>query len=170
MWCKRCGYVLGVKNTHRVRNTGCLLGSAVVPGAYIFGKVEGYYCPKCGARVHPAWMTSEVDRIDTQSRIGGSPQDETAPLDSEKDEAYWDDYVERVTGKRPQHVTMTTSDGKWITHDDGETYTRTAQAPLSLVPAPPPVGPPRRRHRFGVSALFAQKDPRDAPPPAPPAP
>jgi hypothetical protein len=68
MWCKLDGPVLGVKNTHRARNTGCLLGSLVVPGAFIFGKVEGYYCPKCGAKVQPAWTVSEVDRIDSAPR------------------------------------------------------------------------------------------------------
>jgi hypothetical protein len=38
MWCRVCGPVLGVKNTHRVRNTAAL----VLPGALLFGKVEGY--------------------------------------------------------------------------------------------------------------------------------
>jgi hypothetical protein len=53
MWCKVCGPVLGVKNTHRIRNASSLL---LPLGPLLFSKVEGYYCPKCGARVHPAWM------------------------------------------------------------------------------------------------------------------
>ena len=32
MWCERCGPVMGVKNTHKVRNTGSLLGELLLPG------------------------------------------------------------------------------------------------------------------------------------------
>ena len=58
MWCEVDGPVLGVKNTHRIRNTGALAGSIVVPGAFLFGKVEAYYCPNCGLKVSPAWQRS----------------------------------------------------------------------------------------------------------------
>jgi hypothetical protein len=122
MWCKRCGPVLGVKNTHRVRNTG-----AVLSGAFIFGKVEGYYCPNCGAKVHPAWMNR------------GSATAVAEPTEP-RDEAYWEAYVARVTGKpAPQHVTRVTPDGKWISFDDGEHFANTADLPPP--PAPPPQQP-----------------------------
>ena len=77
---------------HGVRNTGCLLGSLVIPGAFIFGKIEGYYCPKCGAKVRPAWTVSEVDRVDTNCQSDATPE-------SEKDEAYWAEYVARLRRK-----------------------------------------------------------------------
>jgi Short C-terminal domain len=54
MWCKRDGPVLAVKNTHKVRNTGCGCASLVFPFAFLLGKHEGYYCPKCGALVQSA--------------------------------------------------------------------------------------------------------------------
>jgi hypothetical protein len=82
MWCQRCGPVLGVKNTHRVRNTG-----AILSGAFLLGKVEAYYCPKCGDKVRPAWMGR-----------GSIPEPE--PIEP-RDEAYWEAYVARVTGKPP---------------------------------------------------------------------
>lgn len=83
MWCERDGNVLGIKNTHRVRNTGALLGSVALPGAFLLGKVEGYYCPKCGAKVHPI-----RDRHDPIGQESIEPHDE----------AYWIDYVARVSG------------------------------------------------------------------------
>ena len=53
-----------------------------------------------------------------------------------RDEAYWEAYVARVTGKpAPRHVTRVTPDGKWITFDDGEHFTSTANLP-------PPAAPP----------------------------
>jgi hypothetical protein len=121
MWCKRCGPVLGVKNTHRVRNTG-----AVLSGAFIFGKVESYYCPTCGAKVRPAWMPR------------GAATAVPEPIEP-RDEAYWEAYVARVTGPAPQHVTRVTPDGKWITFDNGEHFTSTANLP------PPPAAPPEQR-------------------------
>ncbi|HLY84301.1 MAG TPA: hypothetical protein VKQ71_15040 [Acidimicrobiales bacterium] len=72
MWCKRDGPVLGVKNTHRIRNTGALVGSVALPGAFIFGKVEGYYCPKCGEKVRPAWTV-------TDKHVEGEPAEPVAP-------------------------------------------------------------------------------------------
>ena len=55
MWCGRCGSVMGVKNTHKVRNTGSVLGEFLLPGASLLGsKIEGYVCPNCGGRVHRA--------------------------------------------------------------------------------------------------------------------
>jgi DNA-directed RNA polymerase subunit RPC12/RpoP len=55
MWCARCGPVMGVKNTHKVRNSGSVIGELLLPGASLLGsKVEGYVCPNCGGRVHRA--------------------------------------------------------------------------------------------------------------------
>jgi len=155
MWCKRCGPVLGVKNTHRVRNTG-----AILSGAFLFGKVEGYYCPTCGAKVHPAWMRKdampdfgEVNRIDRQNQLRKATAEPIEP----HDEAYWEAYVARVTGKRvPQHVTRVTPDGKWISFDDGEHFASTANLP------PPPAPPPEQPDEPETTGLPADSGIADA--------
>ncbi|MDQ6848154.1 MAG: hypothetical protein M3019_11345 [Candidatus Dormibacteraeota bacterium] len=70
MWCKRCGPVLGVKNTHRIRNAGAVLAG---PVGIFFSKVEDYFCSQCGAKVRPAWMMAGADSPT------GAPVDETPP-------------------------------------------------------------------------------------------
>ena len=138
MWCQRCGPVLGVKNTHRVRNTGAIFGELLLPGAALLGsKVESYYCPNCGATVRPAWM-----------HRGAAPA-VAEPIEP-RDEAYWEAYVARVTGKpAPRHVTRVTPDGKWITFDDGDTslaqricLRRQRHHPSSLASRDRPAFPP----------------------------
>jgi hypothetical protein len=105
MWCKRCGPVLGVKNTHRVRNTAAL----VLPGALLFGKVEGYYCPKCGGKVRPAW------------RMAGAGA--TARLNDGRSNTPPDDAPPEA---------MVTPYHRFISFDGGEHYMSTAKSP------PPP--------------------------------
>jgi len=53
MWCETCDRrVMGVKNTHRLRNTLSLGTSVATAGVSLFGsKVEGYVCPTCGNKV-----------------------------------------------------------------------------------------------------------------------
>lgn len=55
MWCSHCNRpVLGVKTTHRVRNAASIGGAMATGGLSLLGtRVEGYYCPSCGGRVHP---------------------------------------------------------------------------------------------------------------------
>jgi hypothetical protein len=145
MLCKRCGPVLGVKNTHRVRNTGAIFGELLLPGAALLGsKVESYSCPNCGATVRPAWM-----------HRGAAPA-VAEPIEP-RDEAYWEAYVARVTGKpAPRHVTRVTPDGKWITFDDGEHFASTANQP------PPPAPPPEQPGEPGPSSLPADSGGADA--------
>lgn len=52
MWCDTCQRpVMGVKNTHRIRNTLSVGGTFATGGASLVGsKVEGYVCPTCGGR------------------------------------------------------------------------------------------------------------------------
>ncbi len=138
MWCKRCGPVLGVKNTHKVRNTG-----AVLSGAFLFGKVEGYYCPNCGAKLRPIRMRGERTVV-------------AEPIE-QHDEAYWEAYVARVAGKPPPlHVTRVTPDGKWISFDDGEHFASTANLP------PPPTPPPEQPDEPGSSSIPVDSGVADA--------
>ncbi len=97
MWCKHCGRVLGVKNTHRVRNTAAL----VLPRALLFGKVEGYYCPKCGGKVHPAWTMAGSGQLRAASESMGAEPPEP----------------------------MVTPDHRFISFDGGEHYMSTAKSP-----------------------------------------
>jgi hypothetical protein len=109
MWCKRCGPVLGVKNTHRVRNAAAV----VIPGGVLFSKVEAYYCPKCGGKVRPAW------------RMAGAGA--TARLNDGRSNAPPD-------GDYPPEA-MVTPDHRFISFDGGEHYMSTATSPPP--PAPP---------------------------------
>jgi hypothetical protein len=102
MWCKLCGPVLGVKNNHRIRNTAAV----IVPGAFLFTKVERYFCPKCGAQVRPAWM------------MAGSASQSTATPSTDD----------------PPEV-MVTPDRRFISFDGGEHYTSTATSPPPPAPA-----------------------------------
>jgi len=68
---------MGVKNTHRVRNTIGVAGIAGTGGLSLaFTKREGYVCPTCGNTVHPKWMN-------TRSRAS-SPSN---PAQSERERA-----------------------------------------------------------------------------------
>jgi len=53
MWCPSCQRpVMGVKNTHRVRNAGSVAGVMATGGLSLFAmKSERYVCPICGSRV-----------------------------------------------------------------------------------------------------------------------
>jgi hypothetical protein len=56
MWCNYCRRpTLGVKNTHRLRNTGAV-GSTVMTGglSLLFAKNESYVCQMCGGPVEKA--------------------------------------------------------------------------------------------------------------------
>jgi hypothetical protein len=164
MWCKRCGPVLGVKNTHRVRNTGALLSSVALPGAFLFGKVEGHYCPSCGGKVqHAEWpLTTRLRERTELARAARGANGSQGGVDDDptsiepRDEAYWEAYVARVTGKpAPRHVTRVTSDGKWISFDDGEHFASTADLP-------PPPAPPEQPDEPGPSSLPADSGVADA--------
>jgi hypothetical protein len=126
----------------------------VLSGAFLFGEVEAYYCPNCGGKVRPAWMISGAGAASRGADLGtrfrgvttrgasaaSQPTGEAPASIDPHDEAYWEAYVARVTGKPPpQHVTRVTPDGKWITFDDGEHFASTADLPPP--PAPPPQQP-----------------------------
>jgi hypothetical protein len=53
MWCPQCNKpVMGIKNTHRIRNAFSVLAAPATAGASFAGsKVEGYMCPTCGGSV-----------------------------------------------------------------------------------------------------------------------
>jgi len=55
LWCDRCQRpVLGVKTTHRARNTLSVGGALATGGLSLLGtRVEGYRCPHCGGRARP---------------------------------------------------------------------------------------------------------------------
>ncbi len=55
MWCDTCQRpVMGLKNTHRIRNTLSGGAAMLTAGASLVGsKVEGYICPTCGGRARP---------------------------------------------------------------------------------------------------------------------
>jgi hypothetical protein len=54
MWCPECDRpVMGVKNTHRIRNAAGLLAAPATGALSLNGlKTEGYICPTCGGPVH----------------------------------------------------------------------------------------------------------------------
>src|ERR1035438_3773213 len=60
MWCEACDRpVMGVKNTHRIRNTVSVGTTVSTFGVSLLGaKVEGYVCPTCGGGVHRKGHTS----------------------------------------------------------------------------------------------------------------
>ena len=55
MFCPTCNKpVMGVKNTHRIRNAVSVGGVIATSGLSLAGsKVEGYICPNCGSKVSP---------------------------------------------------------------------------------------------------------------------
>jgi len=81
MWCSRCSRnVLGVKNTHRARNT-IGVGGALMSGglSLLVAKREGYHCPACGGPVHSALLRREGQ---SPTPNGGVPT-QTAGLEQE---------------------------------------------------------------------------------------
>jgi hypothetical protein len=57
MWCDYCNRpVMGVKNTHHVRNTLGVAGIAATGGlSLLLAKTERFVCPNCGNTVRRAW-------------------------------------------------------------------------------------------------------------------
>lgn len=52
MVCPRCSSVMGVKTTHRLRNTSSAILLPFTGGLSLLGfRVERYVCPRCGSTV-----------------------------------------------------------------------------------------------------------------------
>lgn len=70
-YCPRCdASVLGVKNTHRIRNTaaGAMAASGGVVGPLLVSKVEPYLCPNCGGPTEPAPPVEALPRLKDYGR------------------------------------------------------------------------------------------------------